>query len=117
MLKSATFLVGLLSLIMPYRWAVLADATAADTSQISTATEIRLMDPGWWPTKASFPRDQYVGSKACGRCHQELLETQSRTPMAYALSPAAGTPSLKDLPGTLHFQTGQYKYEFDRSSS
>lgn len=37
--------------------------------------------------------------------------------MAHALTPAAAAPSLKDLPRTLHFQTGAYEYEFDRSAS
>lgn len=117
MLKRVALFVGLLLVAMPCRWALVAATPPGDNNQTSTATEIRLMDPGWWPTKGTFPRDQYVGSQACGRCHQNLFETQSRTPMAHALTSADASSSLKDFPRVLHFHTGGYEYEFDRSAS
>lgn len=117
MLKSVALFGGVLLLLTPTRWEVLPAAPPSDTNQISTATEIRLMDPGWWPTKGSFPRDQYVGSQACGRCHKEHLETQSRTPMAHALTPADASSSFEDLPRSLQFHTGGYEYDLDRSPS
>jgi hypothetical protein len=93
---------------------VFATSGAKNGNQGSTATEIRLMDPGWWPTKATSPRDQYVGSAACGRCHKDIIESQSSTPMARALRPATGD-AMRFIRTPMHFRTGVYDYELART--
>ena len=33
------------------------------TKELGTATEIRVAEPGWWPTKGISKRAEYVGSR------------------------------------------------------
>jgi hypothetical protein len=84
---------------------VSSKSASSKSDEVSTATEIRLIDPGWWPTKGTSPRDQYVGSETCARCHQHIVETQKNTPMAHAVKPATAD-AFTNIPHTLHFRTG-----------
>lgn len=86
-----------------------AESTTSKRTQNSTATEIRVIDPGWWPTKGTFARDEYVGSEACGRCHQDIVAEQTNTPMAHAVKPATAE-AFTNMPRTMHFHTGAYDY-------
>ena len=78
----------LIILVAPRSLLVSAQSASSKSHEVSTATEIRVIDPGWWPTKGTPARDQYVGSETCGRCHQHIVETQKNTPMAHAVKPA-----------------------------
>jgi len=82
----------------------------------SKATDIRLIDPGWWPTKGAFPREQYVGSETCGRCHQDMVATQTNTPMAHAVKPATAD-AFTNMPHTMHFRTGSYDYSVSQTTT
>jgi Cytochrome c3 len=82
----------------------------------SKATDIRLIDPGWWPTKGTFPREQYVGSETCGRCHQDMVATQTNTPMAHAVKPATAD-AFTNMPHTMHFRTGSYDYSVSQTTT
>jgi hypothetical protein len=111
MLRSVS-IIGVLFLVIsavPRRLLISAELAASKTDSGSTATEIRVIDPGWWPTKGAFPRDQYVGSKTCGRCHQHIAETQKSTPMAHAVR-VATADAFTNMPHTMHFRTGSYDY-------
>src|SRR5215472_10053640 len=63
---------------------------------VPSATEIRVLDPGWWPTQGSAKPEQYVGSAACQACHREISRSQQNTPMAHALT-AAGPSAFEEL--------------------
>lgn len=93
----------------------LAYAFAAQSSsknkQVQTATEIRLMQPGWWPTKGTATRDEYVGSATCAKCHSDKAENQKTTPMAHALTAAKSAVANQTLRGPLGFHVGPYNYE------
>src|SRR5437667_12262168 len=72
-----------LTFIAVYRgaWAQSSTKTPATiTDQLST--EERLRKAGWWPTKGTFQRDQFVGSDTCARCHPALARTQRVSAMA-----------------------------------
>lgn len=91
---------------------VLGQSQAED---VPSATEIRVLDPGWWPTKGSGKREEYVGSAACQACHREISESQPNTPMAHALT-QAGPSAFDELStGALHFSIGPYQYELART--
>jgi hypothetical protein len=75
-----------------------------------------LIDPGWWPTKGTFARDQYVGSETCGRCHQDKFETQKNTPMAHAVKPATAD-AFTSFPSTMHFRAGSYDYSLSQTAT
>ena len=83
--------------------------------EVPSATEIRVLDPGWWPTKGSGQRAESVGSAACQACHREILERQQNTPMAHALT-QAGPSALEELSSSpVQFSIGPFKYELGRS--
>jgi len=84
--------------------------------EVPSATEIRVLDPGWWPTKGSEKREEYVGSAACQACHREISERQQNTPMAHALT-QAGPSAFDELSGgPVLFNIGPYNYELARTA-
>src|SRR5215469_10645287 len=82
--------------------------------EVPSATEIRVLDPGWWPTKGLGKREEYVGSAACQACHREISQRQQNTPMAHALTQAGPSAFDELAAGTVHFSIGPYKYELAR---
>ena len=84
--------------------------------QLSRATEIRVIDPGWWPTKGNYSRDQYVGSETCRRCHRDIVATQANTPMAHAVKPATAD-GFTNMPHAMHFRTGSYDYSVSQTAT
>jgi hypothetical protein len=85
--------------------------SGSQSKDAHTATDIRLMDPGWWPTKGTAARDEYAGSAACAMCHAEKAESQNNTAMAHALMTANAAVSNHLLHGQLEFRIGSYNYE------
>src|SRR5215470_7817327 len=86
-------------------------SSAVVADEVQTSTEMRLLEPGWWPTKGTATRDAYAGSAACARCHADKAESYAATPMAHAVS-AVTSDRLPELrPGPLHFLSGAYRYE------
>jgi hypothetical protein len=77
---------------------------------------MRLIDPGWWPTKGTYARDQYVGSETCGRCHQDKFATQANTPMAHAVKPAAAD-AFTNMPRSMHSRVGSYDYSVSQTAN
>src|SRR6202171_4690025 len=115
MLRSISVLGVLLVIILVAPRAFRISAKSAPSKskekskEVSIATEIRLIDAGWWPTKGIPARDQYVGSETCGRCHQNIVETQKNTPMAHAVKPATAD-AFTNIPHAMHFHAGSYDY-------
>jgi Cytochrome c554 and c-prime len=79
-------------------------------ARVSLATQDRVRNPGWWPTKGDAPRSAYRGWAACGECHAGKLQSQQQTPMAHAAAHAGDADvlrrhiSLEFLSGTYNFQ-------------
>src|SRR6185436_5563989 len=109
-------LLGVLLLVAPRAFVISAAPASSQQNPVSTTTEIRLIDPGWWPTKGTFARDQYVGSETCGRCHRDIAATQTNTPMAHAVKPATAE-AFTNMPHTMQFRTGSYDYSVSQTSS
>jgi hypothetical protein len=82
------------------------------SSAISLPTDLRVQSPGWWPTKGSAAREEFVGSDACYDCHEIKSEAQQRTAMSQAASSAANSKLLRDH-RDLEFQTGPYHYRIE----
>jgi len=93
-----------------------AEPQSRKSPERSTATDIRLLDPGWWPTKGTSARDQYVGSETCGRCHQDMVATQTNTSMAHAVKPATAD-AFTNMPRAMHFRTGTYDYSVSQTAT
>ena len=77
-------------------------------------TEERLRKPGWWPTKGSPPREEFVGSATCAQCHASLVASQQQHAMARSSTPAADSDILRSHMGR-SFRLGPYSYEITRT--
>src|SRR5882724_9817254 len=118
MLRSVSVLgvLLLITLVAPCALIISAQSASSKTHEDSTSTEIRVIDPGWWPTKGTAALDQYVGSETCGRCHQHIFETQKNTPMARAVKPATAE-AFANIPQAMHFRSGSYEYSLSRTAT
>ena len=76
----------------------------------STTTEMRLLDPGWWPTKGTAARDEYAGSAACARCHADKSASYASTQMAHAMTPVSAETLPELAHGPIHHSVGPYSY-------
>src|SRR6266851_5945300 len=106
----------LIILVAPSAFRISAESASSKSKEVSTATEIRVIDPGWWPTKGTPARDQYVGSETCARCHQNMVETQKNTPMAHAVKPATAD-AFTNIPHAMHFRSGSYDYSLSQTAT
>jgi len=95
----------------------LGRAVVSPGDDTRTATEVRLLDPGWWPTKGSPARKEYVGSAKCAECHAAQTQAQLATPMAHALAPASAGSAEETSRGPLQFRIGGYSYQLAGSAS
>ncbi len=91
--------------------------SGSQSKDTHTATEIRLMDPGWWPTKGTPARDEYAGSAACAQCHADKAGSQKNTAMAHALIRADSVIPDHVAHGPLEFHVGSYNYEVAQKDS
>jgi hypothetical protein len=85
-----------------------AESKPPETIADQLSTEERLRKPGWWPTKGSFPRDQFLGSAACAQCHFAIAKTQRESEMAQTATLAAKSEILKNH--SLDHKLGPYSY-------
>jgi hypothetical protein len=79
---------------------------------ISLPTELRVRNSGWWPTKGTLSRDDYVGTKQCATCHSTEAATYQRAAMFQAGARASDLESLQQL-DHLNFKLGPYSYRLE----
>jgi len=77
------------------------------------ATKDRILSKGWWPTKTTPPREEYLGPAACTECHPAEAAAQQATPMATASAPAADSKFLA-AHDHLGRRLGSYAYDLTR---
>ena len=87
-------------------------ATIAD--QLSTPEHVK--KPGWWPTKGTAPRTDFVGSSKCAACHSGIVRTQKETHMAQT-STAATASDLLRTHEKITFTLGPYNFQIARTGS
>lgn len=85
-------------------------SSVPDGDEESTTTEMRLLDPGWWPTKGSPARDEYAGNAACAGCHAEKAASYASTQMAHAMAPVSAGALAELARGPIHRTIGSFKY-------
>jgi hypothetical protein len=76
------------------------------------ATADRLQAPGWWPTKRTAVRSDFVGASECVRCHPSRA-TQLATAMARTAQRAEDSPVLS-ANDRLTFAVAHYSYSIRR---
>lgn len=86
------------------------------TSGVPLATQDRVKNPGWWPTKGTGAKNQYAGTEACAECHALKTTTQKSTPMAHAAVPAANAEILLEN-AKLQFHSGPYEFVIARAGN
>ena len=72
-----------------------ADAQWSVRPGISVATDDRVQAPGWWPTKGTARRVDFVGTAQCAKCHEKQAIAHITAPMAQASAPAAYSQILQ----------------------
>jgi hypothetical protein len=77
------------------------------------ATRERVLSTGWWPTKSTPRRDEYLGPVACAECHPAETAAQQTTPMAKAAALAANSRFLV-AHEHLGLRLGSYVYDLTR---
>ena len=92
-------------------------ASVPTSEDESTTTEMRLLEPGWWPTKGTASRDEYAGSAACARCHAEKVASYASTQMAHAMTPVSAEQLPELARGTIQRTIGSYNYSLTSSSA
>src|SRR5437899_2757359 len=74
------------------------------------ATADRVQNPGWWPTKPTALRKDFVGAKACAQCHPAQSATQPTTAMARTAMRAHDSSVLREH-SRLATTLGSFSYE------
>jgi hypothetical protein len=82
---------------------------------VQMATEDRWQRPGWWPTKGSAPREEFLGPAACEPCHGSKVQSQKSTPMANAASRPLASEALRSH-DHLTFRVPPYTYQILRTA-
>jgi hypothetical protein len=90
-----------------------ASANPARSASVPMATEDRVQLPGWWPTKGTASRDEFLGPDACAACHASKVRTQKQTPMAHAALRPADVDVLRSH-DQLTFHLPPYTYQISR---
>jgi len=80
------------------------------------ATADRVQLPGWWPTKGTPARNEYVGPAACTKCHAQKAASTQQTPMAHASMLTADSDILR-VHSLLNAKIGPYSYELKTEKS
>ena len=79
------------------------------TLQAQMATVERLEESGWWPTKGTAAREDYVGPDACVPCHASRGASQPLTAMARTARRAGESQILRDAT-PLSLRLGAYAF-------
>jgi hypothetical protein len=94
-------------------WSQSPSAAHPATMAEQVATEDRLRNNGWWPTKGTLPASSYVGAATCAQCHVDLAAAQKRTSMAQTAALAQRSEHLLQHP--LSYKLGPYLYQAGRT--
>lgn len=87
-------------------------ATIAD--QLSTPEHVK--KAGWWPTKSTAARADYVGTAKCSTCHSEIAKAQAETHMARTAMPAEVSDLLR-AQERISYTLGPYSFQIVRNGS
>jgi hypothetical protein len=82
----------------------------------SLPTEVRVKNPGWWPTKGDRAREEYVGAEECAKCHDSIAASYLTAAMGHAAAPAQVSEGLRQH-GRLTFQSGPFRYQILTNST
>lgn len=84
---------------------------AQDPEGISQPTTLRVEDTaGWWPTKGTAAKEEFVGNAACIRCHAEKSDTFAKSAMAHA-AVSAENSEIARTHDVLRLQVGPFNYQ------
>jgi len=90
-------------------WAQSASSNGPATLAEQLSTEERVNKPGWWPTKGTFPRQEFVGNQACASCHAGIVAEQKESAMARTATRAGNAKWLHA--NDLDYNLGPFNYK------
>jgi Cytochrome c3 len=102
--------------------AILAAAFGVSSQTLKTdspmeypmTTENRVHSPGWWPTKGTPAKEEFVGEAVCAKCHSNEAASWANTPMAHASMLAEESPILQQFP-SLSSHSAPYNYAITKA--
>jgi hypothetical protein len=94
-------------------WAQAATSNTPATLADQLSTEEHLNKPGWWPTKGTFPREEFVGNQVCAKCHAAIVAEQKQSAMALTATRAADAKWLRA--NSLDYTLGPFTYKASAS--
>jgi hypothetical protein len=86
----------------------------SSATEYPMTTENRVHSPGWWPTKGTAAKEEFVGEAVCAKCHSNEAASWASTPMAHASMLAKDSPILQQFL-TLSSQAGPYSYNISNA--
>jgi predicted CXXCH cytochrome family protein len=106
---------GSVAVVAAWLFAAAASPSAPPVvrGSLQMATDDRLQHPGWWPTKGTAPREEFLGPSACEPCHASKAQTQKATPMANAATRPLASEALRSH-SELTFRVPPYTYQILR---
>jgi hypothetical protein len=96
--------------------ALASSVKPAEPASVPMATEDRVQLPGWWPTKGTASRDEFLGPSVCADCHASKFRTQTLTPMAHAAMRPADSEALR-AHDKLTLSLPPYDYQISRQEN
>jgi hypothetical protein len=89
-----------------------AEEHNSKSDQMSTPERVK--QAGWWPTKGTPSRDEYVGPAVCAQCDSSLASSQKLHAMARTSTPAGNSDILR-AHDRQNFRLGPYTYQIARA--
>ena len=90
-------------------WAQSPAASGPATLAEQLSTEEHLRKPGWWPTKGSVAREEFVGNQTCASCHPNVVTEQKESAMARTATRAGDAKWLRA--NNLDYTLGPFTYK------
>jgi hypothetical protein len=90
-------------------WAQASSSNAPATLAEQLSTEEHVNKPGWWPTKGSFPREEFIGNQTCVSCHGGIVAEQKESAMALTATRAGDAKWLHS--NNLDYTLGPFNYK------
>jgi hypothetical protein len=113
-MRFGRFLFGLAALSIAVAFA--RSVKSLVPASVPMATEDRVQLPGWWPTKGTASRDEFLGPDACEACHASKVRTQKQTPMAHAALRPEDSEALRSHE-QLTLSLPPYTYQISRQEA
>lgn len=85
-------------------------------AEFPMSTDTRVQSPGFWPTKGTYAREEFVGEPLCAKCHANEAATWATSPMAQASVLPKDSAVLQQFPN-MALHSGPYSFAITKTAS